>query len=66
LRDESQSLFGAICGAGVLSSIRSLTFRTVAVSASICFCCCAAVLVESQPGEESYREDLPRPDSDSV
>src|SRR5439155_5201677 len=30
-----------------LSSTRSLTFRTVAVSASICFCCCATVVLSS-------------------
>jgi hypothetical protein len=36
-----QSSFVAICGAGALSSTRSLTFRTLAASASICFCCCA-------------------------
>jgi hypothetical protein len=41
-RCEPQSSFAAIRRAGALSSTRSLTFHTVAVSASICFCCCAS------------------------
>src|SRR5438874_1930436 len=37
-QSQPQSSFAAICRAGAPNSIRSLTFRTVAVSASICFC----------------------------
>jgi hypothetical protein len=37
----------ATCGARFLKPSRSLTFCTVAVRASICFCCCATVLSNS-------------------
>ncbi len=47
LTDGPQSSFAATCGARTLSSTRSLIFRTVAVSASICFCCRATVVLSS-------------------
>jgi hypothetical protein len=43
-QSQPQSSFAAICGTGTLSSTRSLTFRTVAVSARIATRCRAKIL----------------------
>src|SRR5690348_17715510 len=55
------TLFRSICAAGALSSTRLLTFRTVAVSASICFCCCAAVAFICEKRSEEHTSELQSP-----